>query len=521
MDTRDRVDGGRLRSVPRRLVTALVVVGAAAVGGLALGSTWASTVQNSDYRVSTRLIARSEVEIPTNIGTATFDTHLWGPGAEITVSALALPPVERSAGAQFIDLRAELEEITAMAREAGLRSLWKFVAGAVGGVLLGIAVRRGVARPHHAQNNPGSALRTVAGGLAAAVATSVAWCGGTAVTFDDHYGGGLEADGLLAVGMSTGDLLQELNSRDQAYAGYVQSLATYITELREAASPAATAPVAVRALLVSDLHGRNVYPQLRRVVESQRIDFVVDAGDLAQWGTGVELSARPELVRGIESLGVPYVFVKGNHDGPATVAELEEIPNVVVLDGRVTELAGLSLLGVPDPRLYQDGGPVESEDPGKVEQLERRAAEQAVRALPAVDGQVDLAVMHHPSGAVELAELTDAPVSISGHTHRPALVTDQNRLDITVGTTGAAGIRTFVGQRVDGKFVPIPQSFDIIDFGSHCHPVSLTRFSYPDVLSDTGNVQVTYRTFPVPEETESTAASAAGHGGVAAHRRCA
>lgn len=503
----------------RRLVTGLrvvlaclVVVGCAFVGGLGLASTWGSTAANDDYRVSTRLIGRSQVEIPTNIGTATFDTHVWGPGGRVTVSALALPPVERAAGSPFIDLSAELDEIKRLARDAAVVSLQKFALGALGGGLVGMLAWQGLggsrARPRRRQ-----LLAAAGGGLAAAVLAVAGWGVGAFVTFDEEYGEHLQADGLLAIGLSAEELLQELNSRDQAYAGYVQSLATYISRLQEEASPAETTDVAVRALLVSDIHGRNVYPQLRSVVESQQIDFVVDSGDLVQWGTGFELSARPDIVAGIESLGVPYVWVKGNHDGPGTVAQMAQIPNVVILDGEVRELSGLFLAGVGDPRLYQDGGPVEAENPEEVEELEREAAAEAVESLTGTDDEldppVDVAVMHHPSGARELGELTGAPVWVSGHTHEPALDVEDERLDLTVGTTGAAGIRTFKGQDDAGDVVPTPQSFDILDFNSECRPVSLTRFTYPDVLSDAGAARVTYETLRLDTDEEAADEEAA------------
>jgi predicted phosphodiesterase len=497
------------RRTLRTLLGVVVVVGAAFAGGLGLASTWESTAANDDYRVSTRLIARSQVEIPTNIGTATFDTHAWGPGGRFAVSALSLPPVERASGSPFIDLPGELADIRALALETALTSLQKFAGGALAGGLVGMLAWQGLVGSG-ARSRRSRLLAVLVGGSAAAALAVAGWGAGAYLTFDEEFGDDLQADGLLAIGLSADELLGELNSRDQAYAGYVQSLATYIDRLRTEASPAETADVAVRVLLVSDVHGRNVYPQLRSVIESQGVDFVLDAGDLVQWGTGFELSARPDIVAGIESLGVPYVWVKGNHDGSGTVAEMEEIANTVVLDGEVTELAGLSILGVADPRLYQDGGPVEAENPDEVAEMERQAAAAAVAELREPDQQdaplADLALMHHPAGARELGELSEAPVWVSGHTHEPAQEVEDDHVDLTVGTTGAAGIRTFKGQNEAGDVVPTPQSFDILDFGPTCRPVSLTRFTYPDVLSDAGTARVTYETIRLDEETADDAA---------------
>lgn len=476
-----------------------------------MGSVWPSTRENDVWSVQTRVIPHSQVEIPTTAGTATFDTHAWGPGARIEVSALALPPVGRSRDAPFIDIDAQLEEIKALARAAMIETAWKVVAGAVAGGLLGgllwMSLRTGTRSTRR---------RLVTAAAAAATGVSLcalAWGAGFWLTFDEAYGSKLQADGLLAVGLSADRLLAELNSRDQKYAGYVQSLSTYISRLRDEADPRGQgARTAVRVMLISDVHSRNVYPQLGEVIASQDVDFVVDSGDLVHWGTAFELTARPDLQTGIASLDVPYLFVKGNHDGPRTLEAVARIPNVRVLDGRPVVLDGLAVLGVQDPRLYQDGGPAELEEPEAVEEIELEAAREAVADLPPDPPPVDIAVMHHPSGARELGELVDAPVWASGHRHEPALEVTDRAVDITVGTTGAAGIRTFNRQNEAGEVVPTPQSFDILGFNSACEPVSLTRFTYPDVLSRTGNTLVTYQTLSVetPEPDEDLPARTCG-----------
>jgi predicted phosphodiesterase len=493
------------------ILAALLTLACAAGGALGLGSVWPSTRENDLWSVETRVIPHSQVEIPTTAGTAAFDTHAWGPGARIEVSALALPPVGRSGDAPFIDIDAQLEQIKDLAWSAMIETAWKAVAGAVAGGLLGgllwMSVRTGT---RSTRRRLGIAVAAAMTGVSLCAA---AWGAGFWLTFDEEYGSKLRADGLLAVGLSADKLLAELNSRDQKYAAYVQSLSTYISRLRDEADPREQgARTAVRVMLVSDVHSRNVYPQLREVIASQDVDFVVDSGDLVQWGTGFELTARPDLQAGIESLGVPYLFVKGNHDGPRTVEAVGSIPNVRVLDGRPVVLEGLGLLGVQDPRLYQDGGPAELEAPEAVEEMEVEAARQAVADLSPDAPPVDIAVMHHPSGAHELGELVGAPVWVGGHRHAPALEVTEQTVDITVGTTGAAGIRTFNRQNEAGEVIPTPQSFDILGFNSDCEPVSLTRFTYPDVLSRTGNTLVTYQTLSVetPEADEGLPARSCG-----------
>ncbi|MGH3383807.1 MAG: metallophosphoesterase family protein [Nocardioidaceae bacterium] len=483
------------------LVGLMAVLGAAG-GGLGLGSVWASSASDDLYVVQTRVIPHSQIDIPTSVGTATFDTHRWGPGARVEVSAQAIPPVGRSANSPRIDIDAQIDQIQALARETIVRTAQKTAVGALGGAVLGVLVWYAVSGASHTARRRVTVTATA--GVTGGVLCLAGWGAGSYLSFDEEYGSHLEADGLLAVGLSADKLLAQLNARDQKYAGYVQSLATYISRLREGASPERQVEVATRVMLVSDIHGRNVYPQLAEVIKSEDVDFVIDSGDLVQWGTGFELSERDDLREGIESLGVPYVFVKGNHDGNATVDELATVPNVVVVDDQRIELKGLGVFGVGDPRRYQDGGPVEAEDPDGVEEMERGAAEQAVEDLDPEAGPIDLAVMHHPSGARQLGELLEAPVWVSGHTHSPALEVSDSSVDLTVGTTGAAGIRTFRRQDETGEVVATPQSFDILNFNSECAPVSLTRFSYPDALSEVGNALVTYQTLKLDRpESES------------------
>jgi len=488
----------RFRQPLRAVAAGLLSLVCAAGGALGVGSVWVSERENEQWSVETRAIPHSQVEIPTSVGTAVFDTHSWGPGARVEVSALALPPVGRRSDAAFIDIDAQIDGIRDLAGDALVETAWKSALGAVAGGLLGGLLWMAVA--HRRRSAFRRVANTAAAGVTGAGLCLAGWGAGAWLSFDEEYGSKLEADGLLAVGLSADQLLAELNSRDQSYAGYVQSLSTYISRLRDNAAPTRDVDVAVRVMMVSDIHGRNIYPQLVQVIESQEVDFVIDSGDLVQWGTGFELSARPDLRSGIESLGVPYVFVKGNHDSSLTTEALAEIPNVEVLDGRRVELNGLGLYGVPDPRLYQDGGPVETEQPEEVEEMEREAAESSVAVMDPEAGPIDLAVMHHPAGARQLGELLGAPFWVSGHTHNPALEVGDSHIDMTVGTTGAAGLRTFKGQSDTGEVLSTPQSFDIVGFNSACEPVTLTRFRYPDSLSAVGNAQVTYQTLSLEED---------------------
>ncbi|HEY0698886.1 MAG TPA: metallophosphoesterase, partial [Micromonospora sp.] len=106
-----------------------------------------------------------------------------------------------------------------------------------------------------------------------------------------------------------------------------------------------------RVLHVSDLHlNPTAWQLVRTVVEQFDIDVVVDTGDITDWGSEPEAS----FVGSISLLKVPYVYIRGNHDSAATARLISEQPNAVVLNGEAATVAGVSIVGVPDPRFTPD-----------------------------------------------------------------------------------------------------------------------------------------------------------------------
>lgn len=77
---------------------------------------------------------------------------------------------------------------------------------------------------------------------------------------------------------------------------------------------------------------------------------MVDTGDINDWGTKFE----DFIVQRVKAVGVPYVYVKGNHDSPTTVAEVAKEPNALVLDNRIVNVDGLTIAGIGDPRFTPD-----------------------------------------------------------------------------------------------------------------------------------------------------------------------
>jgi hypothetical protein len=107
----------------------------------------------------------------------------------------------------------------------------------------------------------------------------------------------------------------------------------------------------VTVLHVSDIHLNPLaFDLIDRLIAQFGVDAVIDTGDITTWGTEVESST---LAR-IGSLGVPYVFVRGNHDSVRTQAAVKQYKNAVVLDDKVAEVAGLVIAGIGDPVFTPD-----------------------------------------------------------------------------------------------------------------------------------------------------------------------
>lgn len=215
-----------------------------------------------------------------------------------------------------------------------------------------------------------------------------------------------------------------------------------------------------RVLHVSDLHlNPAAWSIIRTVVEQFDIDVVVDTGDINDWGSEPESS----YVDTIAALRVPYVYIRGNHDSAATAAAVARQPNATVLDNTVTEVSGLVIAGISDPRFTPDktaDGAASVEGTG-----ESLAATIRVAGRP-----VNFAMVHDPIAAEPLAGVV--PVVLAGHRHEREVtridqqdgkIPPQGRTLLMVeGSTGGAGLRGLE----DEKPTPLEMSvlyFDDVD----------------------------------------------------------
>ncbi|MEO9200184.1 MAG: metallophosphoesterase, partial [Antricoccus sp.] len=108
---------------------------------------------------------------------------------------------------------------------------------------------------------------------------------------------------------------------------------------------------AIRVLHVSDIHLNPAgYDLTASLAKQYNVNLIIDTGDIVDWGSQGE---APQLNQ-IATYGVPYVYVRGNHDSMAIQAKVASEKNAVVLDDTSTTIDGLTIAGTGDPRFSPD-----------------------------------------------------------------------------------------------------------------------------------------------------------------------
>ena len=231
-----------------------------------------------------------------------------------------------------------------------------------------------------------------------------------------------------------GTLEEKLNDLD-AFRAELRNLAKNLHEFYSKVDgwePIKLGNGAIRVLHVSDIHNNPAAMDLiAQVVKDFHVDMIIDTGDLTDLGTPMEAS----MASRVGSLGVPYVFVPGNHDSDAVLSALRSQANVRIVDGGMVEAGGLKIFGDAEPAAYQlDAKPATG---AKLTEFTDQVAAE-YRALPA---KPDVVAIHSFRQARQL--VGRAPLILVGHDHESSLRFIKGTIIDDAGTTGAAGIRTF------------------------------------------------------------------------------
>ena len=209
----------------------------------------------------------------------------------------------------------------------------------------------------------------------------------------------------------------------------------------------------IALLHVSDLHLNPAGIDLMTSLVAQfHISGVIDSGDLTDHGSAAEAPFVDDLRR----VHVPYVAIRGNHDSPTTMAELAAQPGKTVLDRTVTTLAGISIVGIGDPRFTPD----KTTAPAPLDDLVA-SGQQLADFVSAQPSPVGVAVVHDPLSAGPLTGLV--PLVLSGHRHHREQQAKDGTLLLVEGSTGGAGLRGLEGDK------PTPLECSVLYFDSQSH----------------------------------------------------
>ncbi|WP_420311190.1 metallophosphoesterase family protein [Streptomyces sp. YS-B37] len=313
----------------------------------------------------------------------------------------------------------------------------------LGATTLGLAIYR---RPRRALAAGGLALTLLAASGATAYAT---W--NPKSILEPKF------SGLLSSAPSLVGNARNIVTEFDVYQQELARLVTNVTKLYDVTStlPAYQPdPTTIRILHVSDIHLNPAsWKIIASLVEQYKVDVIVDTGDTMDHGT----TAENGFLDPIGDLGVPYVWVRGNHDSLATQRYLEHIKNVHVLDeGRAQTVAGVRFAGIGDPQFTPDRSTTTGAD--NSEELAGDQLASALRDQRAAGTPVDIALVHEPSAARQTDG--EVPLVLAGHLHHEGteVMKHGTRLRIE-GSTGGSGLRAVEGKYPD----PIEASILYVD----------------------------------------------------------
>lgn len=282
---------------------------------------------------------------------------------------------------------------------------------------------------------PGRSRRTMLTGAAGGGLFMLLTLGVTAGTFDPSafsapkYSGAIERAPAVLAAVEDPGALKKIPSRFRGAASKLTDLMGLITEPSMGPSDDTVA-----ILHISDVHSNPLGLEIaRQLATGFKVAAVIDTGDLTSFGAPIEARIG-ELV---SSIPVPYLFVPGNHDSEQNREALRSVPNVVMLEpGKVHDVAGVRVLGWPDPT-FNDQGLLEDDESVKIQRQHAGAVAAAVEELTP-----NILAVHHP----ELGRDSIGKVGLilSGHGHVRRARTRGGTLSLQVGSSGATGLGSFL-----------------------------------------------------------------------------
>ncbi|HHT72616.1 MAG TPA: hypothetical protein GX008_02765 [Firmicutes bacterium] len=423
----------------RKYIPALsVIVGALACVGL---------FSQASYEVAAFVIG-----LDARIGGAGLTRFVLPPVGSISASTHPLP-IQLTVTLQNIDLAVlrtvvfstpeVLQAVIDTADEWAARILMAYLARLVALGALGAMVGVWLAGVKQLR---GLTLAGLTGALLIALIVGLVYA-----TFDQSAFTNPEYHGIIEAAPWMFELVQESLERVEELGQQIQTVAGNLYAVfanLENVGQISLGRVDLLVLHISDIHNNPVaYDFVRQVIGSFPVNFVIDTGDLTDWGTELEA----EITTRIRQLNVPYVFATGNHDSPDVVARLRETPNVVLVDEEVQDIMGLRLAGIGDPAAKRY-----SPEPAGLDELYSIA--QAINEhWGRAEDRPDVFIVHNHRVAQQIHPGLFGAV-LCGHSHSLEITEREGTVYINAGTTGAAGIRGFQSRN------PLPYSLALLHY---------------------------------------------------------
>lgn len=356
------------------------------------------------------------------LGTVVADTHVSPLNLRMTVTSID-PDSLSDAVSRATNRDLFVDELETDLRSTASRTAVQLILGAIiiGALVAALLPRR-------------RAGTILAGSLGALLTVgTVLWL--TAGTFDvrafeqPRFTGALErAPQVIDALSGSVESIEGLRSRYETAAERLSDL------LALAALPAADPQEGSVAILhVSDIHSNPIGVELANDLARRfDVDAVLDTGDLTSFGDPVE--AR--IAELIANFDVPYLFVPGNHDSEGNRRALSTAANITLLDGTSTQIGDVEVFGYADPTFTatRDTSTEEGND------IRTHAASEVAELVSAETP--DVLAVHDSRLAGESTGLV--PLTLSGHTHERGFEEADGSISMTVGSTGATGLGSFI-----------------------------------------------------------------------------
>lgn len=239
-------------------------------------------------------------------------------------------------------------------------------------------------------------------------------------------------------------------------------------------------------LHVSDIHANPIGFEITRdLAEEFDADAVLDTGDVgsAELDTGALSSAVDPvdraIARQIAGIGVPYIYVPGNHDSPQLRRRIAAIDSVTLLDGSVTTVDALKIMGYADPTFSTSPIPEDEKSQQRFD-MAPQVAERVVEEQP------DILAVHDP--VLASGSWGSVPLILAGHTHERGEILETGTLQLTVGSTGATGLKHLTLEAGRGYEAQI-----LYFEGDH-----LSAVDYISLTNVAGDFELSRRTYSSP-----------------------